>query len=112
MEMAIRIETGVVGVKKRKKLCQLFKDLVARGQRCDVCSFKSDIIIMIERQLGKNCLQSNLRANLHIESKLKMWKNHYSILHYMLNKVNLDGMIQENVWRLIAMKHGQLMCNF
>ena len=64
----------------------ILEDVVAHGQHCDTSSFKSDIISMIERQLIEMSPQSNLRVNPHIESKLKMWKKHYSIVYDMLNK--------------------------
>ena len=71
---------------EEEALLTILEDVVARGQRCDTGSFKSDTITMIERQLTEMCLESNLRANPHIESKLKMWKKHYSIVYDMLNK--------------------------
>ncbi|XP_060675867.1 uncharacterized protein LOC132799266 [Ziziphus jujuba] len=41
---------------------------------------------MIERRLAEICLNSGLRANPHIESKLKKWKKQYGIIYDMLNK--------------------------
>ena len=71
---------------EKEALLTILEDVVARGQRCDSGSFKSGTITMIERQLTEMCPESNLRANSHIESKLKMWKKHYSIVYDMLNK--------------------------
>ena len=71
---------------EEEALLTILEDVVARGQRCDTGSFKSGTITMIERQLTEMCPESNLRANPHIESKLKMWKKHYSIVYDMLNK--------------------------
>ena len=71
---------------EEEALLIILEDVVARGQCCDTGSFKSGTISIIERQLADMCPQSNLRINPHIESKLKMWKKHYSILYDMLNK--------------------------
>ena len=71
---------------EEEALLIILEDVVARGQRCDIGSFKSGTISVIERQLADMCPQSNLRVNPYIESKLKMWKKHYSIVYDMLNK--------------------------
>ena len=71
---------------EEEALLIILEDVVAQGQRCDTGSFKSGTISIIERQLADMCPQSNLRVNPHIESKLKMWKKHYSIVYDMLNK--------------------------
>ena len=71
---------------EEEALLIILEDVLAWGQRCDTSSFKSGTISIIERQLANMCPQSNLRVNPHIESKLKMWKKHYSIVYDMLNK--------------------------
>ena len=56
---------------KEEALLTILKDIVARGQHCNTSSFKSGTITMIERSLSDMCPQSGLKANPHIESKLK-----------------------------------------
>ena len=71
---------------EEEALLTILEDVVARGQRCDTGSFKSGTINMIERSLSDMCPQSGLKANPHIESKLKKWKKQYGIVYDMLNK--------------------------
>ena len=71
---------------EEETLLTILEDVVARGQLCDTGSFKSGTIIMIERSLSDMCPQSGLKANPHIESKLKKWKKQYDIVYDMLNK--------------------------
>ena len=71
---------------EEEALLTILEDVVARGQRCDTGSFKSGTITMIERSLSDMCPQSGLKANPHIESKLKKWKKQYDIVYDMLNK--------------------------
>ena len=71
---------------EEEALLTILEDVVARGQRCDTGSFKSGTITMIERSLSDMCPQSGLKANPHIESKLKKWKKQYGIVYDMLNK--------------------------
>ena len=47
---------------------------MAHGHRCNTDAFKFGKIIIIEKKLVDMCPNSNLKANLHIESKLKIWK--------------------------------------
>ncbi|XP_060676267.1 uncharacterized protein LOC125421440 isoform X2 [Ziziphus jujuba] len=67
-------------------LLLILNEVVASGQRCDTGSFKPGTITMIERRLAEICPNSGLRANPHIESKLKKWKKQYGIIYDMLNK--------------------------
>ena len=53
----------------------ILEDVVPRGHRCDTGAFKFGTIIMIEKKLADMCPNSNLKANPHIESKLKIGKN-------------------------------------
>ena len=55
-------------------MLNILDDVVARGQRCDMGSFKSRTMTMIERVLAEMCPNSSLKINPHIESKLKKWK--------------------------------------
>ena len=71
---------------EEEALLTILEDIVARGQRCNTSSFKSGTITMIERFLFNMCPQSGLKANPHIESKLKKWKKQYGIIYDMLNK--------------------------
>ena len=56
---------------EEETLLTILEDVVARGQHYDTGSFKSGTITMIERSLSDMCPQSGLKANPHIESKLK-----------------------------------------
>ncbi|XP_060671461.1 uncharacterized protein LOC125423312 [Ziziphus jujuba] len=67
-------------------LLLILYEVVASGQRCDTGSFKPGTITMIERRVAEICPNSGLRANPHIESKLKKWKKQYGIIYDMLNK--------------------------
>ena len=59
---------------EEEELLIILEDVVARGHRCDTGAFKSGTVIMIEKKLVDMCPNSNLKANPHIESKLKIWK--------------------------------------
>ena len=56
-------------------LLSVLEDVVARGNRCDNGSFRTDTISIIERQLQNLCPNSGLKATPCIKSKMKMWKN-------------------------------------
>ena len=71
---------------EEEALLPILEDVVGRGQRSDIGSFKSGTITMIERSLSDMCPQSGLKANPHIESKLKKWKKQYGIIYDMLNE--------------------------
>ena len=65
----------------------ILEDVVPRGHHFDTGAFKFGTIIMIEKKLADMCPNSNLKANPHIESKLKIGKKkRYSIVYDMLNK--------------------------
>ncbi|KAF3433902.1 hypothetical protein FNV43_RR25005 [Rhamnella rubrinervis] len=67
-------------------LLNVLDDVVALGQRCDSGQFKSGTLRLIEKKLAKICPGSGLKAQPHIESKLKKWKKQYVIICDMLNK--------------------------
>ncbi|CAB4283784.1 unnamed protein product [Prunus armeniaca] len=60
-------------------------EFVAVGHRCETGSFKSGIMVQMEKALNIKCLNSGLKACPHIESKLKKWKKQYSIVYDMIN---------------------------
>ena len=68
----------------------ILEDVVTHGQSYDISSFKSGTITMVDRFLYEICAQSGLKANLHIESKLKSGRNSKHIIRW--TRVTLDGM--------------------
>ena len=71
---------------EEEALLTMLEDVVARGQHCDIGSFKSGTMTIIERSLSVMCPQSGLKVNPHIESKLRKWKKQYGVVYDMLNK--------------------------
>ena len=71
---------------EKEALLTILEDVVARGQHCDIGSFKSGTMTIIERSLSVMCPQSGLKVNPHIESKLRKWKKQYGVVYDMLNK--------------------------
>ena len=71
---------------EEEALLAILEDVIARGQHCNTGSFKSGIMTIIERSLSVMCPQSGLKANPHIESKLRKWKKQYGVVYDMLNK--------------------------
>ena len=67
-------------------MLNILDDVVASGQRCDMGSFKSGTMTIIERALTETCPNSGLKINPHIEWKLKKQKKQYEIVYDMLNK--------------------------
>nr|XP_048317921.1 uncharacterized protein LOC125418433 [Ziziphus jujuba var. spinosa] len=72
--------------REEEALLIILDEAVASGQRCDTGSFKPGTLTMIERRLSELCPNSRLRANPHIESKMRKWKKQYGIIYDMLNK--------------------------
>ncbi|XP_060668425.1 uncharacterized protein LOC125419618 [Ziziphus jujuba] len=72
--------------REEEALLIILDEAVASGQRCDTGSFKPGTLTMIERRLSDLCPNSRLRANPHIESKMRKWKKQYGIIYDMLNK--------------------------
>ena len=71
---------------EKEALLTILEDVVARGQHCDIGSFKSGTMTIIERSLSVMCPQSGLKDNSHMESKLRKWKKQYGVAYDMLNK--------------------------
>ncbi|KAL6218533.1 hypothetical protein ACLB2K_011743 [Fragaria x ananassa] len=63
----------------------VLNDFVSRGLRCETGSFKSGTLLQMEKSLELLCPGSNLKAYPHIESKLKKWKQNFSIVYDMTN---------------------------
>ncbi|KAL5849365.1 hypothetical protein ACOSQ3_007429 [Xanthoceras sorbifolium] len=63
----------------------VLKDFVANGKRCDTGNFKAGSLAQMEKALNQICLGSNLKANPHLESKLKKCKKNYSTIYNMMN---------------------------
>ena len=66
-------------------LLSVLDDFVSRGLRCETGSFKSGTLLQMEKSLELLCPGSNLKAYPHIESKLKKWKQNFSIVYDMTN---------------------------
>lgn len=67
-------------------LVSILEDLVRQGYRYDNGSFKPGTTYIIEKALSNVCPTSGLKANPHIDSKMKVWKKQYSIVFDMLSK--------------------------
>ena len=66
-------------------LLGVLEDFVARKQRCDTGAFKQGTLVEIAKVVNVLCPHSNIKANPHIESKLKKWKKTYSMVVDMIN---------------------------
>ncbi|KAM2590328.1 hypothetical protein TB2_042878 [Malus domestica] len=66
-------------------LLGVLEDFVARKQRCDTGDFKQGTLVEIAKAVNVLCPHSNIKANPHIESKLKKWKKTYSMVVDMIN---------------------------
>ncbi|KAM1056624.1 hypothetical protein ACFX2J_029803 [Malus domestica] len=66
-------------------LLGVLEDFVARKQRCDTGAFKQGTLVEIAKAVNVLCPHSNIKANPHIESKLKKWKKTYSMVVDMIN---------------------------
>ncbi|KAL6220351.1 hypothetical protein ACLB2K_008107 [Fragaria x ananassa] len=67
-------------------MLSVLDDFVARGMRCENGTFKSGTLVQMEEAMSRLCPDSNLKASPHIESKLKKWKESYSIVYDLSNK--------------------------
>lgn len=67
---------------EEESLLDAIDSVLASEQRCDTRS----TLLKIEHALNDLCPNSNLKANPHIESKLKKLKKDYSIIYDMINK--------------------------
>ncbi|KAL5757110.1 hypothetical protein ACOSQ2_021856 [Xanthoceras sorbifolium] len=68
-----------------KSFLTVLEDFVANGKRCDTGNFKAGSLAQMEKALNQICPASNLKANPHLESKLKKWKKKYSTIYDMMN---------------------------
>ncbi|KAK2633824.1 hypothetical protein Ddye_028616 [Dipteronia dyeriana] len=66
-------------------LLSILDEIVASGGRADCGSFRSGIVKNIETRLVFVIPNCGLKANPHIESKLKFWKKQHRIVYDMLN---------------------------
>ncbi|KAL6132934.1 hypothetical protein ACLB2K_065172 [Fragaria x ananassa] len=66
-------------------LLSVFDDFVTRGLRCETWSFKSGTLLQMEKSLELLCPTSNFKAYSYIESKLKKWKQNFSVVYDMTN---------------------------
>ena len=66
-------------------MLSVLDDFVARGMRCENGTFKSGTLVQMEEAMSRLCPDSNLKASPHIESKLKKWKESYSIVYDLSN---------------------------
>lgn len=71
---------------EEEALLTVLEDVVSRGGKCDNGSFKPGTINQIEKSLQKLCPNSGLKANPHIDSKLRKWKKFYGIMCDMRNR--------------------------
>ncbi|KAL5742138.1 hypothetical protein ACOSP7_028870 [Xanthoceras sorbifolium] len=94
MESIGTSENVIKGKSKQRRAWTIFEeesfltvleDLVANGKRYDTGNFKAGSLAQMEKALNQICPGSNLKANLHIESKLKKWKKNYSAIYDMMN---------------------------
>ncbi|KAL5749224.1 hypothetical protein ACOSP7_023827 [Xanthoceras sorbifolium] len=83
-------ENVMQGKSKQRRAWTLFdeesfltalEDFVANGKRCDTGNFKAGSLA----QMDQICPGSNLKANLHLESKLNKWKKNYNTIYDMIN---------------------------
>ncbi|KAL6219402.1 hypothetical protein ACLB2K_007161 [Fragaria x ananassa] len=70
---------------EKDALLSVLDDFVTRGLRCETRSFKSRTLLQMEKSSEVLCPNSNLKAYPHIESKLKKWKQNFSIVYDMIN---------------------------
>lgn len=66
-------------------LLDILEELVAKGHRANR-TFRAGTLIVIENSLRVLCPGSGLKANPHIESKIKKLKKQFSIVYDMVNK--------------------------
>ncbi|KAL5803062.1 hypothetical protein ACOSQ4_031367 [Xanthoceras sorbifolium] len=63
----------------------VLEDFVANGKHCDTGNFKASSLAQMEKALNQIFPGSNLKANPHLESKLKKWKKKFSTIYDMMN---------------------------
>ncbi|CAL2267609.1 unnamed protein product [Prunus armeniaca] len=66
-------------------LLGILEDLVAKGYR-ENGTFKSGTLTLIEKALCNLCPASELKANPHVESKMKKLKKQYRLIYDMINR--------------------------
>ncbi|XP_062076318.1 uncharacterized protein LOC133781365 [Humulus lupulus] len=67
-------------------LIGVLEDVVAKGYRYENGSLKPGTTTIIEKALSTTFPTCGLKANPHIESKLKVWKKQYNLVYDMLSK--------------------------
>ncbi|PON57263.1 Myb/SANT-like domain containing protein, partial [Parasponia andersonii] len=91
----------------------ILDDLVTKGYRCDNGSFKPGTNLIIEKALTNIFPTCGIKANPHIDSKMKVLRKQYSIVYDMLSKsgfrwnnvkkyVEVDS---EEVWQSYVQHH-------
>lgn len=93
---------------EEEALLNILDDVVARGCRCDNGNFKAGTMVIIEKALKDACPESGLKANPHLESKLRKWKKQYGIVFDMVNN---DGFEWNDVKQCVeAQSHEVWQC--
>ena len=70
---------------EEEALLSVLEDIVASGGRLDCGSFKSGTFKTMEVRLAQILPNCGLKANPHIESKVKNWKRDYGVIFDMRN---------------------------
>ncbi|KAK3228681.1 hypothetical protein Dsin_000562 [Dipteronia sinensis] len=70
---------------EEEALLNILDEIVASGGRVDCGSFKSSTVKNIETRMAFAVPNCGLKANPHIESKLKFWKKQHGVVYDMLN---------------------------
>ncbi|KAL6227413.1 hypothetical protein ACLB2K_001371 [Fragaria x ananassa] len=71
-------------------LLDILEELVAKGHRHENGTFKSGTLGQVENALHNLFPDSGLKANPHIESKMKLLKKHFRIVYGMVNKPGFE----------------------
>ncbi|PON50284.1 Myb/SANT-like domain containing protein [Trema orientale] len=99
--------------KEEDAFVTILEDLVTKGYRCDNGSFKPGTNLIIEKALTNIFPTCGIKANPHIDSKMKVLRKQYSIVYDMLSKsgfgwndvkkcVEVDS---EEVWQSYVQHH-------
>ncbi|KAK0604300.1 hypothetical protein LWI29_014283 [Acer saccharum] len=70
---------------EEEALLTILENTIKDEARCDTSSFKVGTMTQIEKTPTTMLPDSGLRANPHINSKMRLWKKQYSIVYDMLN---------------------------
>ncbi|KAL5862280.1 hypothetical protein ACOSQ3_003561 [Xanthoceras sorbifolium] len=96
-------------------LLSILDEIVASGARADCGYFKSGTLKNMETRLAIVLPNCGLKANPHLESKLKFWKKQYGVVYDMLNTsgfgwndvrkcIEVDS---DEVWKSYVQHHKQ-----